>query len=139
MGGTTTERFGFDDTIGLSFAQPSNALGLYVIVSNTSFDFLPSDINITVNGSTYSNDGSESATMVNGVAALLFGIVDDTSSFTTASIAVGDIGSGLGDYDDISFAIVPEPAHLGIAMGTVVLGLAIMRRRRRKAIPEEDG
>jgi len=137
-GGASTERFGFDDTLGLSFAQPSNALGLYVIVNSTSFDFFANDINITVNGSTYSNDGSESATTVNGVAALFFGIVDESASFTTASISVGDIGTGLGDYDDISFAIVPEPAHLGIAMGAVSLGLVIIHRRRNKTIPAED-
>lgn len=131
-GGASTERIGFDDTIELSFAQPSNALGLYVIVNNTTFDFFANDINITVNGTTYSNDGTESAVTVNGVAALFFGIVDDSLSFTTASISVGDIGASLGDYDDITFSVVPEPAHICIAVGSIAFGLVLLRRRWRR-------
>lgn len=128
--GTSTEKFGFDDAISLSFAAPSNAIGLYLIVDTTSFDFFANDINITVNGTTYSNDGSESATTVNGVAALFFGIVDDSASFTTAEISVGDIGTGLADYDDISFSVVPEFAHFGITVSALALGLVACRRRR---------
>jgi hypothetical protein len=128
-GGASTDQFGFDDTIGLSFAQPSNALGLYLIVSNTSFDFFPNDINITVNGNTYSNDGTETATTVNGAAALFFGIVDDSGSFTTASIAMNAPGSTIGDYDDISYSVVPEPALMGLAMGVGTLSLILLRRR----------
>jgi hypothetical protein len=133
-GGTSTNRFGFDDSIELSFAQPSNALGLYLIVSNTTFDFFQNDINITVNGNTYSNNGTESAVTVNGVAALFFGIVDNSLSFTTASIFVGDIGAGLGDYDDITYSVVPEPAHIGIAVGSLAFGLVLLHRRRCNAI-----
>jgi hypothetical protein len=127
-GGTSTEKFGFDDTLGLSFAEPSNAIGLYVIVDSTSFDFFANDINITVNGITYSNDGSESASTVNGVAALFFGIVDDSASFTEASISVGDIGTGLGDYDDISFSVVPEPSAFAL-LATLSAAVLLVRRR----------
>jgi hypothetical protein len=126
--GVSTSKFGFDDTLELSFAQPSNALGLYVIVDSTSFDFFAGDINITANGTTYSNDGTETATTVNGVAALFFGIVDDAQTFTTASISVGDIGAALGDYDDITFTVVPEPSTLVFA---VVAGLGFLAFRRR--------
>jgi hypothetical protein len=126
--GASSEGFGFDDTIELSFAEPSNAIGLYVIVESTGFDFFPNDINLTVNGVTYSNDGSEVATLVNGSAALFFGIVDDSASFTSASIAMGDIGMTLGDYDDISFSVVPEAAHFGMIASAAALGLVFSRR-----------
>lgn len=128
-GGVSSEKFGFDDNLTLSFAQPSNALGLYLIVDNTSFDFFPGDINIAVNGATYGNDGSETATTVNGVAALFFGVVDDSASFTTASIFIGDIGTGLGDFDDISYSVVPEPSNLAFTMVAGALGLMLSRRR----------
>jgi hypothetical protein len=130
-GGTSTDQFGFDDTIGLSFAEPSNALGLYLIVSSTSFDFFAGDINITVNGNTYSNDGTETATTVNGAAALFFGIVDTSGSFTTASIAMNAPDSTIGDYDDISYSVVPEPGIMGLAMGVGALGLILLRRRKK--------
>lgn len=131
-GGANFSSFIAGDQIDFDFAA-SHAFGMYIIPPIESFDFQDGDIQLTFAGTTLSNIGSESATMVGTVPALFVGIVDPSATHTTASLL---FGFGPFDIDDIvktsAVASVPEPTTLAL-MGLGMMGIALARRKNPTA------
>lgn len=106
-----------------------NAIGMVFISSDLLFD---GDITLTAGGATASLIAADGVDVGGDNTAYFLGIIDDSATFTTASI--GNVGGGffLYNVDDITTAAastVPVPSTLLL----FALGLSgvLVRRRRR--------
>ena len=114
------------DTFSLTFDNPVNAVGMYVVGGEPLFT---NDIElVTGAGSAFNSDVVDVA-FGDGGLAYYIGLVSD-QSFTTASIQFDPLAEGASLYsvDDITTAVVPLPGALWL-FGSGLAGLLISRRK----------
>ena len=125
-----------DDDFNLGFAA-SNAIGFSVITAEIpGTSFFDDDIQLTAGGTTALLDvDALQTTLSDGSLVFFLGIIDDSASFTGASLATpGSSGSFLYNIDDItttSAAVVPLPGALWL-FGSGLAGLIALNKRKAK-------
>jgi len=120
-----------DDDFSMSFAS-SNAIGLFLITAETpGFSIFDNDIQLTVGSTTALLDVSNvQQTLSDGSLVFFLGLIDDSASFTTASLSTpNSSGAFLYNIDDITLAAVPVPAAFWL-FGSGMMGLLALGRRR---------
>jgi hypothetical protein len=125
-----------DDDFDLSFAA-SNAIGFSVITAEIpGTSFFDDDIQLTAGGTTALLDvDALQNTLGDGSLVFFIGIIDDSASFTGASLATpGSSGSFIYNIDDItttSAAVVPIPGAVWL-FGSGLAGLLTCTKRKSK-------
>jgi len=138
-GGTTTSTIGFGESVTFNFSQPTHAIGLYVTANSSSFDFRANDVLLDLGGGTVTLTNK-----VGDIALTFLGIVDDTNTYTTATVTFNPAISNLYPFrlDNIGFTTpasnpgpgpgpspMPEPPVL-LLFGIAALAARWMMRRR---------
>lgn len=120
------------DSFTMSFS-PRAAIGLYLISIDQLFD---GDFELTVGGSTASLAVSDQQqTLVDGASVYFLGLVDDSTSFTSATLSThGPGGAFLYNVDDILLgytvpAAVPEPSCLLALISLIPISARRLRNR----------
>jgi hypothetical protein len=128
------------DTLTLTFAQPVQAVGLFVIGSPG--DVEAGDLALSAGGGSISNSGTPDDVLADGGEAFFLGLIEPNASlaFSSAVLASFDpLQQGLFIFtlDDITTvaappAVIPEPGTCGL-LGAGLVGLVLWRRWRRRA------
>ncbi len=125
-----------DDDFSLGFAA-SNAIGFSVITAEIpGTSFFDDDIQLTAGGTTALLDvDALQTTLGDGSLVFFLGIIDDSASFTGASLNTpGSSGSFLYNLDDItttSVTVVPLPGAVWL-FGSGLAGLLTCTKRKTK-------
>jgi hypothetical protein len=130
------------DDFSMSFGART-AIGLYLISVDTLFN---GDFTLTVGGSTaFLDAGSVQQTLSDGSSVYFLGLIDDSSTFTSASLSThGGGGAFTYNVDDIITAndvvAVPEPtsALLFASMTAALWGVSRRRSMRTLAKAKTD-
>jgi hypothetical protein len=137
---TPDQAFLSGDSLTLTFAQPVQAVGLFVIGSPG--DVQAGDLVLSAGGGMVSNSGTPDQVLADGGEAFFLGLTEPnaTLAFSSAVLASLDpLQQGLFIFtlDDITTvaapsAVIPEPGTCGL-LGVGLVGLVVWRRRRRRA------
>ncbi len=149
-GGSSVTRFSAGEVIDFTFSEATNAFGFFVLVT-PDFAFIADDVKLSAAGTFIKNPLGFATRNCGGICdALFLGIVDDMTTFTTASVQFGPTPGAFStpffELDDLRFTTpsggddggddggqdVPEPGTLAI-FGFGLLGLGLARRRRKRA------
>lgn len=121
-----------DDDFDLGFAA-SNAIGFSVITAETpGFSLFDDDIQLTAGGATALLDvNSVQQTLGDGSLVFFLGLIDDSASFTSASLSTpNSSGSFFYNLDDIvTTSAVPLPGALWL-FGSGLAGLIAFSQRK---------
>ena len=125
LGTDDSDLFLDGDGFDLSFA-PVNAIGMFFITADVMLD---NDITLSAAGTSVGLSVADAgADLGDGGVPYFLGIIDDTSSFTIASIATIGGGFFLYNVDDITTAVVPLPGAIWL-FGSGLIGFAGLIRR----------
>lgn len=123
-----------DDDFTLDFAA-SNAIGFSVITAETpGFSLFDDDIQLSVGGTTALLDvDAVQQTLADGSLVFFIGLIDDSASFTTASLSTPNSSdSFFYNIDDIvTTSAVPVPGALWL-FGSGLAGLIALSKRKAK-------
>ena len=113
------------DDFDLSFGSV-NAIGMFFITADEMFD---GDIALSAGGTSVGLNVADAGTdLGDGGIPYFLGIIDDTNTFTTASITTIGGGFFLYNVDDITTAVVPLPGALWLFVSGL-LGLIAVRKK----------
>lgn len=125
LGTTDADILQDGDDFDLSFG-PVNAIGMYFITADEMFD---DDITLSAGGTSIGLSVADAGTDVgDGGIPFFLGIIDDTNTFTTASITTIGGGFFLYNVDDITTSVVPLPGALWLFLSGL-LGLFTVRKK----------
>ncbi len=133
----TFNQFSYADTVAMTF-EPVNAIGLSVITAEVpDLTLFAGDIRIEVPGigSVSIDPGSPDRVTPGGDAIYFIGIIDRSNAFDTAALT-GSGALGFYNVDDITLAVVPEPA---VTWAMVVLAPALAAACWRRRISSRGG
>ncbi len=103
------------DDLEVSSADPMNAIGLSLILSDIAFD---NEIMLTANGVSVGLDSAIVSTLADGGLVYFLGLIDLEEAFTSFSLTTShcgvDCGYFLFNIDDITTAQVAEPSTLAL-------------------------
>ena len=119
------------DEFSMSFANPVNAVGLYIVSGDPLF---AGDVSLDTNEGNAINSATVDVTLGDGGLAYYIGLISDTT-FTSAGITfdAAAVETFLYSVDDITTSVsaVPVPAAIWL-FGSGVLGLLGLSQRRKQ-------
>ena len=125
LGTTDADILQDGDDFDLSFG-PVNAIGMLFITADTMFD---NDITLSAGGTSAGLSVADAGSdLGDGGIPFFLGIIDDTNTFTAASITTIGGGFFLYNVDDITTAVVPLPGALWLFISGL-LGLIAVRKK----------